>query len=152
MKKYLVKLKKSERLELKELISSGRDLATKLTRARILLKADQSRGAKWLKDAEIAQAVEVSVRTVERVRWLFVEEGFEAALNYRKPKSRPLSRKIDGEIEAHLVRLACSSAPEGRQRWTLELLANGLVELKFFDSISRESVRQALKKMNLSLG
>jgi transposase len=150
VKKYIVRLAKAERGHLKELISTGKHSSHKLTRARILLKADQGKKKEWLTDKEIAKAIDVSIPTVERVRKRFVLEGFDAALNHREPKSRP--HKIDGDIEARLVSVVCGKAPGGRQRWTLELLADELVRLKFFESISPETVRQALKKTSLSLG
>lgn len=151
MKRYIVRLTATERRELKELISTGKHSAHKLTRARILLKANQRGSKLWLTDKEIAEAIEVSIPTVERVRRVFVEDGFEATLNYRKPKGRP-PYKIDGDAEAHLVALVCSHPPEGRQRWTLQLLADRLVRLEFFDSVSPETVRKTLKKTNLNLG
>ena len=141
MKKDLVTLTAEERQRLEQLLAKGKAAARTLRHAQALLKADQPVG--W-KDADIAEAFALSVRTVERLRQRFVEEGFEAAL---KPKAVPrLPRKVDGELEAHLVALACSDPPEGRQRWTLRLLADRLVELELVASISHEGVRQALKK------
>ena len=141
MKKYKVTLTADERNSLQDLIAAGKAPAQKLAHARILLKADQAVG--W-KDADIADAFALSVRTVERLRQRFVEEGFEAAL---KPKAVPrLPRKVDGQLEAHLVALACSDPPAGRQRWTLRLLADKLVELELVASLSHEGVRQVLKK------
>jgi transposase len=141
MQKYVVTLTDQERQQLEQLLARGKAAARTLRHAHALLKADQAVG--W-KDADIAEAFGLSVRTVERLRQRFVEEGFEAAL---KPKAVPrLPRKVDGEVEAHLVALACSDPPEGRQRWTLRLLAHKLVELELVESISHEGVRQALKK------
>ena len=143
MKKYVVTLTDAERQHLEQLLAKGKAAARTLRHAQTLLKADQAVG--W-KDADIADAFALSVRTVERLRQRFVEEGFEAAL---KPKAVPrLPRKVDGQLEAHLVALACSDPPQGRQRWTLRLLADKLVELDLVASISREGVRQALKKTN----
>lgn len=150
MKKHIVRLAKAERVHLKGLLSRGKHSSHKLTRARILLKADQGKNKKWLTDKEIAKALDVSIPTIERVRKRFVLEGFAAALSHREPRSRP--HKIDGEMEARLVSLVCGKAPAGRQRWTLRLLADELVRLEFFESVSPETVRQALKKTNLSLG
>ena len=150
MKKFIVRLTKAERFHLKELLSTGKHSSHRLTRARILLKADQGKNKEWLMDREIAKALDVSIPTVERVRKRFVLEGFDAALNHREPKSRP--HKIDGDIEARLVTVVCGRAPAGRQRWTLKLLADELVRLEFFESISPETVRQTLKKTSLSLG
>ena len=141
LKKYLVTLTEEERQHLEQLLARGKAAARTLRHAQALLKADQAIG--W-KDADIADAFGLSVRTVERLRQRFVEEGFEAAL---KPKAvARLPRKLDGELEAHLVALACSDPPAGRQRWTLRLLADKLVELALVDSISHEGVRQVLKK------
>lgn len=141
MKKYLVTLSEEERQQLEQLLAKGKAAARTLRHAQALLKADQSAG--W-KDADIADAFALSVRTVERLRQRFVEDGFEAAL---KPPVVPrLPRKVDGVLEAHLIALACSDPPQGRQRWTLRLLAGKLVELELVASISHEGVRQALKK------
>lgn len=152
MKKiYIVELTKEERQGLERLISSGKTAARKLTHARILLKADSGPvGPNW-SDGQISQAFDVGRATVERVRKSFVEEGLESALNRDKPE-RVYQRKLDGKGEAHLIAVTCSQAPEGYQRWTLQLLADRLVELGYVDSISDETVRRTLKKTNLSLG
>lgn len=141
-KKYIVTLTDSERAELRKLISTGKGAARRLAHARILLKADQG-----LTDQRIAAEVEVGHATVERVRRRFVEEGLEASLDPRRTEN-PRPRKIDGEVEAHLVALACSAPPEGRARWTLRLLADKLVKLEYLPSVSHETVRQALKQTN----
>jgi transposase len=140
MKKYIVTLTNDERLTLDKLISAGKGAARRIAHARILLKADQG-----LTDEAIADAVETSRSTVERVRKRLVEEGLEAALDPRKPE-RPRSRKLDGRQEAQLIALACSAPPPGRVRWTLCLLADKMVELKYVDSLSYETVRRTLKK------
>jgi transposase len=146
MKKYRVTLTAEERQGLQELIASGKAAAQKLAHARILLKADAAPDGPAWADERIAEAVEVSVVTVERVRRRFVEHGLEAAL-VRKPQDRP-SRlpKLDGRAEAHLVTLACSKPPEGRDGWTMQLLADKLVALRIVDSISDETVRRTLQK------
>lgn len=150
-KRYKVTLTKEERGSLRDLISKGKGSAPKLTRARILLKADESpKGPGW-SDERIGDAVDVSVPTIERTRQKFVEEGLEEALN-RKKQAQPSHQKFDGRKEAHLITLACSEAPEGRERWTLQLLADKMVKLKHFKSISYEAVRQTLKKTKLSRG
>jgi transposase len=145
-KRYVVTLTDSERAELRKLISSGKGAARRLAHARILLKADEG-----LLDREIAGDVEVGHATVERVRRRFVEEGFEAALDPHRPE-RPREHKIDGEVEAHLIALACSTPPEGCDRWTLHMLADKLVELEYLPSVSHETVRQALKQTSLLPG
>ena len=135
-----------ERDQLSQMITRGKAAAKKLTHARILLKADENPqwGPAW-KDEQIAEAFNIDASTVQRVRKAFVNDGFEGALNHKKPcRSRP--RKFDDETEAHLIAIAGSEAPEGRARWTLRLLADKLVELEHFDSVSHEAVRQVLKK------
>lgn len=150
-KKYLVTLTEAERQQLQGLIAAGKAAARRLIHARILLKADQGPfGPGWSDDA-IAEAVEVSRLTIERVRKLFVEEGLEAALNRRRPH-RTYQRKLDGEQEARLIAVACSAPPDGRARWTLRLLGDKLVELEVVDTISHETVRQVLKKTKSSRG
>ena len=152
-KKYVVRLAEQERSHLSKLMSSGVAPARKLTRTRILLKADRGpRGPNWT-DRAICEALDVGMATVARVRQRFVENGIEDALNQRKPRRRYL-RKLDGGAEAHLTKLACSEPPEGNKRWTLRLLADKLVMLDEVevDSVSHETVRQVLKKTNLSLG
>ena len=148
MKRYKVTLTAQEREELGQLISKGKGAARKLLHARILLKADNPIG--WT-DQQISEALEVSISTIERVRAAFVEEGLSAALERRAPK-REYKRKLDGEQEAHLVALVCSQPPEDHGRWTLTLIAQKMVELDYVDSIAPETIRRALKKMNLSPG
>jgi transposase len=144
MKKYVVTLTAAERQHLEQLLAKGKAAARTLAHAHVLLHADQADPAAGETDAEIAEAFGVRVRTVERGRQRFVEEGLEAAL---KPKTCPRRpRKVDGDVEAHLIALTCSDPPEGRQRWTLRLLADQLVALDLVDSISHEQVRQVLKK------
>ena len=117
------------------------------TRARILLKADVSEGGPAWPDEKIAEALDVTIQTVERVRKQLVEEGLEAVLRRRKyTQKAPLRKKLDGDAEAHLLALACSDAPEGQTRWSLRLLAGRMVELGYVESISHEAVRRVLKK------
>jgi hypothetical protein len=113
--------------------------------------ADEAEENGGRKDADIAQALGAQVRTVERTRQKCVEEGIEAALNHTKPK-RTRSKVLDGTAEAHLARLACTEAPDGHERWSLQMLADKLIELEVVETVSRETVRTTLKKMNLSLG
>ena len=145
---YEVKLSQSEQDHLENLISRGKEKARKLTRARILLKANEG----W-SDPEIVRALDVGTATIERVRKQYVDEGLDSALN-RKPTSRQQERKIDGAAEAHLIALACSEPPAGSARWTLQLLADRMVALEqvAIESVSKETVRRALKKTSLSLG
>lgn len=143
--KYVVTLTAEERQELVDLISAGKGAARRLAHARILLKADQGLGGPSWTDDAITVAVEVSRPTVERVRQRFVQEGLDSALDPR-PARREYRRKLDGEQEAYLVALTCSTPPAGQVRWTLRLLADRLVELEIIDTVSYETVRQVLKK------
>lgn len=139
MKRYTINLSDEEREELTRLTTTGRHAARKMLHARILLKADEGHT-----DVRISDHLGVGIRTVERVRQRCATEGLSAALN---PKKRPPKRpKIDGEAEARLVQPACSTAPDGRGRWTLRLLADKLVELDVIDSVSHETVRRCLEK------
>jgi hypothetical protein len=150
-KRYKVVLTEAERQTLLALISKGKAAAAKLTRARILLQADQGlQGSAWA-DAQICQALSVGHKTVERTRQDCVEEGLDAALT-RKKRLRSGNQKFDGSTEAHLIAVACTQAPAGHTRWTLHMLADKMVELGHFASISHETIRQHLKKMNSSHG
>jgi hypothetical protein len=122
------------------------------TRGRILLKADQSDNGPGWSDERIREALDVTVQTIERVRKQLVEEGFNAVLSRREYTQKVSRKKIDGDVEAHLVALSCSKPPEGRARWTLRLLADSIVELGYVESISHEAIRQTLKKTNLNHG
>jgi transposase len=148
---YIVTLTSEERATLQQLISSGKAAARKLIHARILLKANSSKGGPGWNDSAISQALDVGTATIERVRKRFVEDGLEAALGRRKPK-RQYKRKLDGDGEAHLIALACSESPEGSARWTLRLLADRMVALEYVDELSYQTVRRTLKKTNLSRG
>jgi transposase len=149
--KYVVRLTAEEREYLIELTKTGKASAKKILHARILLRTDAEHGGENRRDREVKDLENISRDTVSRIRQLFVEEGLEAALN-RKPHKRTKPRVLDGEQEAKLVAVCCSQAPEGRVRWTLKLLADRLVEMEIVQSIAPETVRQTLKKMNLSLG
>ena len=144
-KKYVVRLSLEERTELITLISSGKSAARTLTHARILLKADQGpEGPAWI-DASIAEALEVSLRSIERVRERWVTEGQQLALSPR-PAFVCRGRLLDGSQVAHVIALASSAPPAGRVEWTLRLLAHRIVELEIVPHISPETVRQTLKK------
>ena len=152
MKKYKVTLTRDERQQLQKLIAAGKAAAKKLAHARILLKADAAEGGPAWSDGRIAKAIEVSIDTIARVRERFVEQGLEAALVRKKQEKPSRERVLDGRAEAKLIALACSAAPEGRASWTMQLLADKLVELKIVDSISDETVRRVLKKTRSSRG
>lgn len=150
-KQYIVTMTKEERQSLEKLTKTGKATAAKINHARILLKADIQHPDGGWKDRAISEALNLSTRTIERVRQRFVEESLEKALTPR-PRHLLRLRKIDGEAEAHLVATACSSEPEGSSRWTLRLLADQMVVLGYVESISHESMRQVLKKTTLNLG
>jgi len=150
-KKYKVTLSKEERELLLDLLSKGKAAAIKLKHAHILLKADQGEAGPAWDDKIIADAFNVHMSTVQRTRQSFVEEGLQAALNRKKRLEPPRCPKFDGEKEAHLIALACSAPPEGRKGWTLRLLADKMVQLEYFESLSHETVRGVLKKRNKAL-
>jgi transposase len=141
--KYVVRLTDEERQSLQALLSGKRVAADRALRARILLKADAD-GEAW-PDTEIAEALDVGLSTIHRLRQRVVEDGLEAALS-RRPVAARRAPKLDGVKEARLITIACSAPPEGRARWTLKLLADRLVELEVVGSIAKETVRQTLKK------
>jgi transposase len=148
MKRYVVELSAEEQEELTKLVSKGKAAARKITHARVLLQANESKNGPAWTDKQISEAFGVHTNTIHDIRRRFVEDGLEAAL-VRKKQDRP-SRKhiVDGEVEAHLIALRCGQPPQGKGRWNLRLLADRLVELEIVSSISHETVRQALKKMS----
>jgi transposase len=149
VKKYVVELTEDERRHLYGLISAGSAPARMLNRARILLKADvgeHSEGEPLL-DREIAPMLETSTATVQRVRERFCRQGLDAALERSAP-DRIYERSFDGRAEARLIALACSQAPQGRDRWSMRLLADKAVEMGIVESVSHETVRKTLKKTN----
>ncbi len=147
-KKYIVRLDQEERESLRRLVRVGKAAARKITRARMLLKADAGTGGPGWTDERIPETLEVGVRTVENLRRRWVEEGLEAAVADRPRSDRPWQRKLDGVGEAKLAALCCSEPPAGRARWTLELLGDALVAFNVTDSISYETVRRTLKRTN----
>lgn len=149
--KYIVKLTDEQKQHLEKLITSGTSPARMLTRARILLKSDQSKnGPNWSYE-KIVEAFDVSEMLIRDVRKRFTEAGFEAALQRKKP-DREYAHSLDGEAEAHLVALACSQPPEGQKRWTLRLLKRAMQERMYVQTVSHETIRTTLKKRRLSLG
>ena len=145
-KYYVIELLAEERAELEALVRRGKASAQKITRARVLLLSDQGQaGPGWI-DADIAEALGITTRCIQMLRKRAVEDGPLAAIE-RKPQVRPsVPPKFDGEKEAKLIALACSEPPAGHKRWSLRLLADKLVELNVFESISHERVRQVMKK------
>jgi hypothetical protein len=144
-KQCVVRLSEEERAQLQTLVGCGTAPARTLTHARILLKANQGEAGPSWTDGAIAGALEVDPTTVARVRKTYVTDGLTAAL-HRKAPDRLYQRKLDGEQEAHLIALACSTPSSGRDRWTLRLLAGHLVALEVVDTVSHETVRQTLKQ------
>lgn len=149
--KYVVRLTTDERERLEALIAQKRTAAEKVLRARIFLKADVSEAGPGWTDPQLVEAFDVSLSTVHRLRQQLVEEGVDSAL-VRKSRSRHKPPLLDGEKEARLVAIACSAPPQGRARWTLQLLADKLVELQVVPSISDETVRLRLKKTSSNRG
>jgi transposase len=143
--RYKVTLTQVEREQLTRLTHSGKKGARKFGYARALLLCDEGEyGERW-KVCDVAEALGVSSRTIEHLKERFVEEGLEAALERKRPE-KPRAVTFGGEFEAKLIALACSEAPEGRVRWTLELLSEKLVELKIVESVSLMTVQRTLKK------
>ncbi len=150
-KRYIVKLTEEERVYLEGMLKKGKHPAALLTKVRILLKADASHPAGGCTDAWICEALSLQKNRPEEIRKLFVEEGLERVLMRKKRETPSVPPIFDGEKEARLIALACSEPPAGRARWTLQLLADTLVELKIVDAVSDDTVRLVLKKTNLSL-
>jgi hypothetical protein len=151
-KRYVVRLSDAERKQLTELLGRKILAAQKRKRVQVLLKADASAAGPAWTDSRIAEACDVSVVMAENLRKSYVLEGLEATVE-RKKQCRPSREPVlDGAKEARLVALCCGTVPAGRGRWTLRLLADKLVELNVVESISHETVRQALKKTSCSLG
>jgi len=144
-------LTKEERNDLKELVSKGKTGARKLRRAHILLLSDEGEDGPSWKDKQIAKAQGITPLTVGRTRQRCVEQGIQAALNHKRPY-RSRSKILDGKAEAQLIQLACSQAPDGKKHWTMQMLADKLIELEIVETVSDETVRTTLKKTNLSLG
>lgn len=151
MIKYKVTLTKAEREELESIVSKGTQPISRVKYAMILLSCDEGEDATKYPNKVISDIARVSMKTIDRVKKKFVEEGFEAVLCPGKSK-RVYVKKFDGELEARLIALCCSEAPDGYAKWSLRLLADKIVELHYADEISHETVRQILKKTNLSLG
>jgi transposase len=150
VKKYVVRLSADERDQLKELIGKGKSPAKQQLKARILLKADVSREGEGWSDSKIIKAFNTSVSMVYRVRQQLVEEGFEAVLSRKQRATPPIPQIFDGAKEARLIQLACSEAPAGQARWTLNLLATKVVHLKIVDAASASTVGRVLKKTRSS--
>ena len=150
-KKYHVHLTEADRAELTRLSKSQRRSERERKRARILLLADEAQAGGSAQDTQIAAQVKVCAMTVLRVRQRFAEENLIAALHHKEQEKRK-ERRLDGDGEAHLIALTCSTPPEGHKRWGLHLLKDTLIEQRIVDTISHEAVRQTLKKINSNRG
>ena len=148
--KYVIELSEQDRSELIDIVTKGSSSARKILRANILLASDKL-SDKYMTIAEIAKVYHTTPTTVQTVRTAYCEQGLEATLNRKKRETPPVPAKVTGEVEAHIIALACSDPPEGYSRWTLRLLADKTVELGYISSISHVTVLNVLKKMNLSL-
>lgn len=146
MKKYSVRLEAEERVRLEQLVRVGKGAASRIRHANILLAVDESEAGPRMKDVDAAVAFHASVRSIESLRKRLVEEGLDAALDRRKQVRPSIQRMFDGEKEARLIALACGPKPQGRTRWTLELLADRVVQLKIVERCSRQTVMRVLKK------
>ena len=151
MVKYKVTLSQLERDELMSITKGGTHTSKRLIHALILLNCDEGEFADKVNNEDVAKVLKIGMRTIDRVKKKFVEEGFDATLE-NSPTTRIYEKKADGEVEAHLVALACSKAPEGFSKWSLRLLADKMVELEYVEDISYETVRRVLKKTNCNLG
>lgn len=152
MKKFIVTLDEYERHHLSTLTSKGKHRSQKVLNALILLACDEGgHQERRSTNEEIARVLGISMRKIDRVKKRFVVDGLNVALNGRKG-SRVYKKKVDGELEAHLVALSCSEPPEGFTRWSLRLLADKVVELDYIEQISHETVRRILKKTSSSPG
>jgi transposase len=150
VKRYVVKLRDEEREQLNTMTRAGKHPAWRLTRARILLKADAADGGDGWSDSQIAAALDISVATVARTRQQLVEEGFEAVLKRKHSPASARPRIFDGASEAKLIALACSEPPKGRKRWTLKLLEEAVVELDIVERASDNTIGRVLKKTSSS--
>ena len=151
MIRYKIKLSQEEVKELRSIINKGSHTSQTFRAAYILLNCDEGDYSEKVTNEQISKVLKVGMRTIDRMKKRFIDEGFEAVLE-RRPSSRIYDVKIDGDVEAKLVKLCCSEPPAGFAKWSLRLLADKMVELEYVESISYVSVGNVLKKMNLSLG
>lgn len=142
---YRVTLAEKEREELFGIIKKGRHTSQAYRNAYILINTDTGEHSDKVTNGQVSKVLKVGMRTIDRVKKRFVEEGFEACLA-RRPTSRVYERKLDGDVEAHLISISCGEPPQGFANWSLRLLADRMVELEYVESISHESVRTLLKK------
>jgi transposase len=145
MVNYKVTLTKEEREELMSIINKGSHTSQKFRNAYVLLNCDEGKYSEKVTNAQISKVLKVGMRTIDRIKKRFIEDGFEEVLE-RRPTQREYERKADGDFEAHLIAISCGKPPKGFARWSLRLLADKMVELKYVDTISHETVRTVLKK------
>ena len=151
MIKYTVKLTKEEVAELMDIINKGSHTSQTFRTAYILLNCDEGEYSEKVTNEQISKILKVGMRTIDRIKKRIIEEGLEACLE-RQPTTRVYQKKVDGDLEAKLITLCCSEPPKGYSKWSLRLLADKMVELKYTQSISYVTVRNVLKKTNLNLG
>lgn len=151
MIRYKVTLTANEREQLQFVMSKGKHSSLQFRNACILLNCDEGEQGQKASNEQIAQILQITTKTVERLKQRFIEEGFEACMD-RKPYPEVKEIITDGDFEAHLVAISCSKAPDGYARWSLRMLADKMVELKYAESVSYETVRQVLKKTKLNHG
>lgn len=152
MKKYVVTLNQDERKQLNAIVSKGKNRSQTVVNALILLACDDGEFQETRSiNQTISSVLQISMRKIDRLKRRFIEDGLEAALNGR-PSQRQYIKKADGDFEAHLVALSCTTPPEGYARWSLRLLADQVVALDYINEVSHETIRRVLKKTNLSLG
>ena len=151
MIRYTIKLLKKEVEELQSIINKGSHTSQTFRTAYILLNCDEGKYSEKVTNEQISKVLKVSMRTIDRVKKKFIDEGIDTVLE-RRPTQRVYETKVDGDLEAKLVTLCCSEPPKGFAKWSLRLLADKMVELKYVETISHVTVGSVLKKMNLSLG
>ena len=151
MIRYTIKLSKAEVDELQAIINKGSHTSQTFRTAYILLNCDEGDYSEKVPNKQISKVLKVGMRTIDRVKKKFIEEGFESVLDC-SPTRRIYETKLDGDVEAKLVTLCCSEPPKGFAKWSLRLLAEKMVELNYVESISHVTVRNVLKKTNLNLG
>jgi transposase len=151
MERYKVTLNKEEFDQLHAIINKGVHSSQKFRNSYILLNTDEGEFSEKIVNKKISEVLKVGMRTIDRVKKKFVEDGLEGVLE-RNTGTRVYEKKADGDFEAHLISIACSESPEGFARWSLRLLSEKMVELKYVESVSHETIRKVLKKTNLNLG
>lgn len=151
MTRYTIKLTESEVTELKGIINKGSHTAQSFRTAYVLLNCDEGEYSQKVTNEEISKILKVGMRTIDRIKKKFIEEGFESILE-RRISTRIYDKKTDGDFEANLVALCCSEPPKGFSKWSLRLLADKMVELKYVENITHVTIGSVLKKTNLSLG